>query len=327
MLTRKKISVVPIAYRDEGNIPELYKRAKAVLRKITPNYEIVYVNDNSPDNSEGVLKKLAAKDKKLVVINHARNFGAQNAFTTGMRYATGDAVVIMDGDLQDPPELIEKFVEKWLQGNKVVYGVRRKREASMGRIWEILYHAFYVVFNKTGSIRFPLDVGDFSLMDREVVNHINALPEKDRFIRGLRAWVGFSQTGVDYKRPERYWGTSTNNFWKNIAWARKAIFSFSYAPLEVIFYLAIVSVGISFLAILVYLGLYFYSPGAPKGFLTILISVLFIGSVQLVTLSVICEYLRRMFEEVKNRPAGIVREVVNGSREGLGRLRKEGYLR
>lgn len=327
MITRKKITVVPIAYRDEGNIPELYKRTKAALRKITPNYEIVYVNDNSPDNSEKVLTALAKKDKKLVVINHARNFGAQNAFTTGMRYATGDAVVIMDGDLQDPPELIEKFVKKWLDGNKVVYGIRRKREASMGRMWETLYHLFYVIFNKAGTVKFPLDVGDFSLMDREVVNHINALPEKDRFIRGLRAWVGFKQIGVEYKRPERFWGTSTNNFWKNIGWARRAIFSFSYLPLEIIFYLAVISVTVSLLASLLYIGFYFFLPSAPKGFLTILIAVLFIGSVQLVTLAVICEYLRRMFEEVKGRPAGIVREIVNGSREGLKKLRENGYLR
>src|SRR3989339_1226428 len=222
MLTKKKISVVAIAYRDEGNIAELYRRLTQTLRTITPNYEIIYVNDASPDKSQEILEKLAKKDKKLTVILHSRNFGAQNAFTTGMKQANGDAVVIMDGDLQDPPQLIEKFVEKWLKGFDVVYGIRRKREKSMGRMWESIYHLFYVIFNRLSYVKVPLDVGDFSLMDRRVVDHLNALPENDRFIRGLRAWVGFSQTGVPYTRPERFsgQGVSTTNIFKALAWAR-----------------------------------------------------------------------------------------------------------
>ncbi len=313
MLTRKTISVIPIAYRDEGNIEELYKRTTQVLKKITPNYEIVYVNDASPDNSQELLKRLAKKDKRLTIICHSRNFGAQNAFTTGLRHAIGDAVVIMDGDLQDPPQLIEEFVKKWLEGYQVVYGARRKREKSMGKIWEQIYHLFYVVFNKLSYIKVPLDAGDFSLMDRKVVDQINMLPEKDRFIRGLRAWVGFRQIGVDYIRPERFWGqgVSTNSLRKGLQWARRAIFSFSYAPLEWVFYVALFSVAISLLAILFYLVLYFFIPDSPKGFLTLLIAVLFIGSVQLVVLSIVCEYLRRIFEEVKARPSAIVKEIIN----------------
>jgi len=217
----------------------------------------------------------------------------------------------MDGDLQDPPELIEKFVEKWLQGFDVVYGVRRKREKSMGKLWELAYHGFYVLFNKLSYVKMPLDAGDFSLMDRKVVDQINELPEKDRFIRGLRAWVGFKQTGVEYVRPERFSGKSTNNFWKNLVWVRKAIFSFSFAPLEWVFYIALISVSISLLAVMFYLISYFLIPDAPKGFLTILIAVLFLGSVQLVTLSIICEYIRRLFEEIKNRPVSIVQKVIN----------------
>jgi len=255
MLTRKKISIVPIAYRDEGNIEELYSRIKKVMSKITPNWEIIYVNDSSPDNSQNILEKLAKKDKRLTVVLHARNFGAQSAFTTGMKQALGDAVVIMDGDLQDPPELIEDFVKLWLKGYQVVYGSRKKREKSMGQFWEIIYHLFYITFNKLSYIKVPLDAGDFSLMDRVVVNHMNCLPEKDRFIRGLRAWVGFKQIGFDYIRPERYWGqaVSTNSFWKGIAWARKAIFSFSFAPLEWVFYAAILSVFVSLFGIFFYL--------------------------------------------------------------------------
>lgn len=311
MLTRKKISVAPIAYGDEGNILELYRQTSAVLKKITPNYEIVYVCDGSPDKSEQILRKLAAKDKRLTVVLHSRNFGAQNAFTTGMKQASGDAVVIMDGDLQDPPELIEEFVKKWLEGFDVVYGVRRKREKSMGSFLEFAYHGFYVLFNKLSYVKMPLDAGDFSLMDKKVVAWVNSLPEKDRFIRGLRSWVGFKQIGVDYIRPERFRGKSTNSFIKNLFWVRKAIFSFSYSPLEWIFYIASLSVFVSLLAIVVYLLLYFFKPDAPKGFLTLLIAVLFIGSVQMIILSIMSEYLRRIFEEVKSRPTAIVREIIN----------------
>lgn len=311
MLTKKLISVIPIAYGDEGNIEELYKRLRSVLEKITSRYEIIYVNDASPDNSENILRKLAKKDKRLTVILHSRNFGAQNAFTTGMQYARGDAVVIMDGDLQDPPELIEKFVSKWVDGYDVAYGSRRKRENSMGKLLEMAYHYFYVIFNKLSYISVPLDAGDFSLMDRKVVNQINNLPEKDRFIRGLRAWVGFKQIGINYTRPERFSGKSTNSFKRNLFWIRKAIFSFSYAPLEWVFYIAIISVLISIFAIFTYLILYFLIPNAPRGFLTLLLSFLFIGSIQLVVLSIICEYLRRIFEEVKSRPSAIISEIIN----------------
>lgn len=317
MLTRKFISVIPIAYRDEGNIEELYKRLNTAIKKITPRYEIIYVNDSSPDNSQEILRKLAKKDKRLTVVLHSRNFGAQNAFTTGMQLAKGDAVVIMDGDLQDPPQLIEKFVEKWLEGYDVVYGSRRRRERSMGQFMEALYHWFYVFLNRLSYIKVPLDAGDFSLMDRKVVNHINNLPEKDRFIRGLRAWVGFKQTGVDYVRPERFSGRSTNSFRRNLFWVRKAIFSFSYAPLEWVFYIALFSVLMSLIAILVYLIFYFLIPNTPRGFLTILLSVLFLGSIQLVVLSIVCEYLRRIFEEVKSRPTAIVSEIINDHRRFL----------
>lgn len=318
MLTRKYLSVIPIAYKDAGNIKELYRRLSTTLKKITPNYEIIYVNDCSPDRSGEILRELALKDKHLTVINHSRNFGAQNAFTTGMRQAIGDAVVIMDGDLQDPPELIKDFVKKWNKGFDVVYGVRRKREKSMGKLWEFAYHLFYVAFNKLSYIEVPIDVGDFSLMDRKVVDHINNLPEKDRFIRGLRAWVGFGQTGIEYMRPERFSGRSTNSFIRNLAWARRAIFSFSYTPLEWVFYIASLSVLVSLGTGIFYIILYIFKPDAPKGFLTLLVIILFLGSIQLFALSVIGEYLRRIFEEVKSRPSAIVSDVINSHKRKRG---------
>lgn len=317
MLTKKKISVVAIAYRDEGNIVELYKRLSKTLKGITLNYEIVYVNDASPDGSQEVLEKLAKKDKYLTVVLHSRNFGAQNAFTTGMKQALGDAVVLMDGDLQDPPELISEFVKKWTEGYDVVYGERRKREKSMGPLMEQAYHLFYVIFNRLSYVKVPLDVGDFSLMDRRVVDQINLLPEKDRFLRGLRAWVGFKQVGIPYVRPERFSGSgvSTTNIFKALWWARRAIFSFSYEPLEWIFYTAIVSVLVSLLVAVFYVLIYFLYPGTPRGFMTILVATLFLGSVQLVVLSFISEYLRRIFEEVKSRPVSIVQKITNNHRK------------
>lgn len=316
-MINKLISVVAIAYRDEGNIKELHRRTTNVLKKLTKKYEIIYVNDSSPDNSQKVLEELAKEDKLLTVIQHSRNFGAQNAFTTGMKQAIGDAVVIMDGDLQDPPELIPEFVEKWLEGFDVVYGERRKREKSMGPFMEQIYHMFYVIFNKLSYVKVPLDVGDFSLMDRRVVDQMNLLPEKDRFLRGLRAWVGFKQIGIPYVRPERFSGSgvSTTSVFKGLWWARRAIFSFSYEPLEWVFYTAIISVLASLFGALFYVLTYFLFPGAPKGFITILIAVLFLGSVQLVVLSFISEYLRRIFEEVKSRPVSIVQKIINDHRK------------
>ena len=314
MLTNKKLSIVVVCYRDEGNIREMHRRLSLVLPKITSDYEIIYVNDASPDNSYHILRELADKDTHLTVITHSRNFGAQAGFTSGMVQSLGDAVIIMDGDLQDPPELLEEFVNKWLEGYEVVYGIRRKREKSMGKLMELFYHLFYVTFDKLSYIRVPRDAGEFSLMDRSVVDWINSLPERDRLIRGLRAWVGFRQIGVEYVRPERFWGKSTNSLFKNLKWAKKAIFSFSYVPLELISRIAFLTFLFSLAAIAFYVVAYLLKPDAPKGIPTVIVISLFLGSVQLLSLSIICEYIGRMFEEVKGRPRFIIREIINDHR-------------
>jgi dolichol-phosphate mannosyltransferase len=315
MLTQKKLSAVVVCYRDEGNIRALYERLSKVLARITPNWEILYVNDCSPDNSETILRELAAKDPHLTVINQSRNFGAQAAFTAGMVQALGDAVILMDGDLQDPPELIEQFVEKWLLGYEVVYGIRRRREKSMSRLNQWLYHQFYVLFHRLSYVKMPMDAGEFSLIDRKAVEWMNALPERDRLMRGLRAWVGFKQTGVEYVRPERYWGTSTNSLFKNLRWARKAIFSFSYVPLEWVSYLAAVVMLLSLCGMLFYIVSFFVFPNVPRGITTVFVLVLFLGSVQLFAISIIAEYIGRIFEETKQRPRYITREIINDHRK------------
>ncbi|OFZ06838.1 MAG: hypothetical protein A3D92_07375 [Bacteroidetes bacterium RIFCSPHIGHO2_02_FULL_44_7] len=307
------LSVVVTCYRDEGNIAEMHRRLTRVLTDAGFNYEIIFVNDGSPDNSEAVLRDIASRDKKVTVILQARNFGAQNAFTAGMEQSLGQIVVIMDGDLQDPPELIPEFIKKWQEGYEVVYGIRRKREKSMGELKSWIYHMFYVVFNKISYMKVPEDAGEFSLMDRRVVDTINAMPERDRLLRGLRAWVGFKQIGVKYERPERFWGKSTNSLVASTKWARKAIFSFSYAPMEFVSRIAFLTMLLAFVVIVVYLGFYF-TKGAPEGFTTLLVVVLFFGAIQLLSLAIIGEYLARVFEETKQRPRYVTKEILNNHR-------------
>ncbi|MFA6322248.1 MAG: glycosyltransferase family 2 protein [Candidatus Buchananbacteria bacterium] len=312
MLTDKKISAIVICYYDEPAIPIMHERLSATLQKITHDYEIIYVNDASPDNAEVVLADLAKKDSRLTVINHSRNFSAQNAFISGMTQSLGDAVVLLDGDLQDPPEMIEDFVKKWLEGYDVVYGIRVKREAT--RFMQIMYKLFYRLFKKLSYINVPVDAGDFSLMDRKVVNALIAMPERDIFLRGLRAWTGFKQTGINYVRPERMFGQSTNNLIRNIRWAKKGIFSFSYIPLELISFIAFFVTLLAAIGLVFYVGLYFFYPVRAQGIMTVIVLVLFLGCIQLLSLSIIAEYLTKIFEETKQRPKYIVKNILNDHR-------------
>ena len=313
----KKISAIIACYRDEPAVPVMHERLTAVFRKIGVDYEIIFVNDASPDNARELLATLAARDPKVVVINHTRNFGSQNAFTSGMRLATGDAVVLLDGDMQDPPELIEQFHAKWLAGFDVVYGVRIKREAT--NFLQFAYKAFYRLFRAASYVPMPLDAGDFSLLDRRVVNALNSLPENNRFIRGLRVWVGFKQTGVPYVRPERMFGVTTNNMLRNLGWARKGILSFSYAPLDLIVWLALATVGASFVAVIVQVALRLLHPElAPRGIATVIVLILFLGGIQLLCLAIIGSYLAHIYDEVKRRPPYIVESVLNAPQQNLG---------
>ncbi len=306
----KKLSIIIACYRDEPAIPIMYQRLDAVCRKLQVDYEIIFVNDDSPDNSYQVLEELAKKDEKVIVINHSRNFGSQSAFTSGMAIATGDAVILMDGDLQDPPELIEEFYKKWIEGNEVVYGIRLKRMTSW--FMQFAYKAFYRLFRATAYIEIPVDAGDFSLMDRSVVNALNSLPENNRFIRGLRSWVGFKQVGIPYIRPDRMFGRTTNSLLKNFSWARKAILSFSYVPLDLITWLAILSVSISIFAIIIQTLLHIFLPDiAPKGFTTLILLILFMGSIQILCLGIIASYLAHIYDEVKKRPPFIIKSYFN----------------
>jgi dolichol-phosphate mannosyltransferase len=315
MKTNLSLSVVVACYRDAGSVTECYRRLTAVLSGITPHYEIIYVNDASPDNAEEILREIASQDSRVVVVSHTRNFGSQSAFLSGIRVSLGDGVILMDGDLQDPPEVIPQMVDKWREGYHIVYGVRVKRRESIAR--QIEYKLFYRIFQRMAQFHIPLDAGDFSLMDRRVIETLlNDFPERLVFLRGLRAYTGFKHAGVEYVRDRRFDGASTNSFMNNIRWSRLAIFSFSRKPLEYIFLVASLSVAASILAFVFYFFAYLWkwfrgSYAAPPGYMTLLVIMLFLGTVQLVSLAFIAEYLGHIYEEVKNRPRYIVRDILD----------------
>lgn len=305
---KHKITAVIACYKDAQAMPIMYERLVKTFHKINTDYEIIFVNDNSPDNTSEVLQVLVQQDKHVIGIEHSRNFGSQSAFMSGMEIATGDAVVLLDGDLQDPPELIEEFYAKWVEGNDVVYGQRIKRDGN--KVLVRLYKVFYRIFRNMSYVPIPLDAGDFSMMDRKVVEELVKLPETDQFLRGLRAWVGFKQVGVPYRRPERMFGVTTNNWRKNIGWARKAIFSFSYVPLELLTYLGWVLTLVSLLAIIIQITLYFIGTPIPHGITTIIVLILFFGGVNMLAVSIIGEYQGKILEEVKKRPKFIRRRII-----------------
>lgn len=304
---RHKLTAVIACYKDAQAMPIMYQRLTDTFRKINVDYEIIFVNDCSPDNTNEVLHGIVQQDEHVIGIEHSRNFGSQAAFLSGMEISTGDGVILLDGDLQDPPELIEQFYGMWQEGNDVVYGRRVAREGNQQLVF--FYRVFYRIFRRLSYVPVPLDAGDFSLMDRKVVDELIKLPETDQFLRGLRAWVGFRQVGVDYVRPERMFGVTTNNWRKNIAWARKAIFSFSYVPLEMLTYLGGMLTVISFIAIIFQVIAYFIFPGNPHGITTIIVLILFFGGLNMLGIAVIGEYQGKILEEAKKRPKFIRKNI------------------
>jgi glycosyltransferase involved in cell wall biosynthesis len=308
-----RLSAVIPCYHEAESIPVMHKRLAAVFQALGVDWEIIFVDSGSTDDTPRVLAELASRDRRVTVVYHTRAFGSQSAYSSGLRVATGDAVILLDGDLQDPPELVPRLVARWREGYEVVYGERVSREGPA--IMNAARRVFYRVFHRVAYMSVPVDAGDFSLLDRRVVDSINALPETHRFVRGLRAFVGYRQIGVPYKRPERLFGRSSNNFMANVGWARRAIVSFSYAPLDMIGWLAIVATVASLVAAIVEIALKAIDPrAAPSGYATLIVVVLFVGSVQLICFSVIGSYLAHMYEEIKARPSYIIDRVLNPPR-------------
>ena len=298
---RRSISAIVACYKDAEAIPVMYQRLSETFRKLRVDYDLIFVNDCSPDSSAEIIRAISENDPHVIGISHSRNFGSQMAFRSGMEISTRDAVVLLDGDLQDPPEMIESFFEGWENGSDVVYGRRVKRD--MPFLWAACYKAFYRIFAAFSYVPIPLDAGDFSLIDRRVVEWILNCPERDLFIRGLRAYVGFRQTGVEYNRPERMFGRSTNNLFKNIEWAKKGIFSFSNTPLTMLTAVGIVSLGISLLLTTLVIVLRLTVPKiVPPGISTVLIAILIFGSANLFAIGIVGEYVLKIMAEVKGRP-------------------------
>jgi dolichol-phosphate mannosyltransferase len=302
-------SIIAPIYNELENIPELFKRVSEVMDSTGEPWELVLVDDGCTDGSTECIRELAIKDGRVRPVIFARNFGHQIAVTAGMDYARGDAVVIIDADLQDPPEIILELAKKWKEGYEVVYAVRAEREGETRfKIWTA--SLFYRLIYRITDVKIPLDTGDFRLIDRKVVTVMNGMREKHRFLRGMGAWVGFKQIGVEYKRAARYSGETKYPLKKMLRLAINAITGFSYFPLQLATYFGFLSAGLAILAIPIIVTLrlagetHFF-----EGQTTTLVAVLFLGGVQLISLGILGEYIGRIYDEAKGRPLYIVRDA------------------
>jgi dolichol-phosphate mannosyltransferase len=297
--------ILPV-YNEEENLNALYTRLIEVMKTLEGSYELIFVNDGSFDETPSLLKKLHEKDKHVKVINFSRNFGHQVAVSAGLQHAKGNHVAILDADLQDPPEVLPTFFEYLHQGNDVVYAVRTKRKE--GFFKKMAYSFFYRILQNMANIHIPLDSGDFCVMNQKVVRAVNMLPERNRFVRGLRSWVGFKQVGVEYERAGRQAGESKYNLTRLMKLAFDGIFSFSYMPLQIMFYGGIVGVFLGILGsiVAVYLRFFTTAYSAVPGFATTIILIMLVGGLQMFAMGVLGEYLRRVYDEVKQRPQYII---------------------
>jgi dolichol-phosphate mannosyltransferase len=313
-MKKPTFSIIAPIYNELENIPELYPRVRDVMDQTGEPWELILVDDGSTDGSTEVIRTLAENDDRVKPVIFARNFGHQIAVTAGLDYSRGDAVVIIDADLQDPPEVILDLIEKWREGYEVVYAVRAERE---GESWfkKTTASLFYRVIYRITDVNIPLDTGDFRLMDRKVVNIMNQMRERHRFLRGMSSWVGFKQTGVTYKRKARFAGETKYPFSKMLKLALNAITSFSYFPLQLATYIGFITAGLSVIAIPVVILLRLITGTTLEGQATTLIIVLFLGGVQLISLGIIGEYIGRIYDETKGRPLYIVSEAPEKPKE------------
>lgn len=302
-----KISAIIPSYNEQENVGLMYERMSKVLSKISDDYEIIYVNDCSRDETLLRIKALAEKDNHVKYVSFSRNFGHQIAVSAGLDVCQGDAVVIIDGDLQDPPELIEQMYEKYKEGYKVVYARRTSRD---GETWFKKFTAkmFYRILASMTSIDIPVDVGDFRLIDKVIVKHLRNMPEKSKYIRGQISWIGYKQTFVDYHRDARIYGRTNYPLRKMLRFALDGITAFSDKPLKIASGLGIFSAIVSLLALVYALVSHFCFNNTITGWTSLILSVLFIGGVQLITIGIIGEYIARINNDVRNRPLYIVEE-------------------
>ncbi len=295
------VEIIVPAYNEEEVLPEFHKRISTVLDSMPVKFEIMYVNDGSTDNTSLVLKELYEKDHRVSIIDLSRNFGKEIAMTAGLDYSKGDSVIIIDADLQDPPELIPEFIKHWIDGYDVVYGKRIER-AGESMVKKMTANTFYRLIHNMGKVKVPEDTGDFRLLSRKAVDALKPLREQHRFMKGLFTWIGYTQKEVLYKRDPRYAGHTKWNYWKLWNFALEGITSFTISPLKIASYLGLLTALTSFVYALyiVYKTIIYGDPVA--GYPSLMAVILFLGGVQLLTLGVIGEYLGRIFNETKQRP-------------------------
>ena len=309
---KKTISVIIPCYNEEQNIKRSYQEVKKVFAKSKYSLEIIFVDNCSTDKSAKLIKEIAKKDKSATAVLLSRNFGGEYSSLAGMRVASGDATVVLDCDLQDPPELILDFAKEWERGSEVVIGFRNDIDDNL--FMKIARKAFYKIMKKISNIEIPLNAGTYSLVDKRVMNVINNLPEKNRFFRGLRAWAGFKTTKVEYKRRRRKFGRTHNTLLDYLRDAERGVFGFSYVPLELITYFGFLLVIASFIFIGMYSLLFVFLGNPIPGFMTIISLITLLGGVQILAISVVGKYVLIIFEETKNRPEYVIKEIINDHR-------------
>ena len=307
---RRSVSIIAPCYNEDETVDVFYEAITAVMADCDVEYRLMFINDGSSDHTLEKLKALCARDDRVDVIALSRNFGKEAALTAGLDYAVGDGVIVIDVDLQDPPELIAQFIEKWRDGFDVVYAARANRESDTFAKRSTA-GGFYRFFNRISSLKIPENAGDYRLMDRCVVETIKTLPERSRFMKGLFAWAGYRAVGIPYTRPERVAGETSFNFWRLWNFALDGITSFSTVPLRIWTYFGAVVAFFSLLySVYIVMRTIFFGVDIP-GYASLIVSILFFGSVQMISVGVLGEYIARLFVEVKRRPVYVVDELID----------------
>ncbi|HVM98099.1 MAG TPA: glycosyltransferase family 2 protein [Candidatus Acidoferrales bacterium] len=319
--SRPRLSLVVPLFNEQETLPKFYERATAALSRTGESYEIIFVDDGSRDATLDELRQLASRDERVRVLSFSRNFGHQTAVTAGMNYAKGDAVAVIDGDLQDPPEVVPQLMKRWREGYHVVYAIRRTRKENLFK--RAAYLLFYRLLRSMSYVDMPLDAGDFAIMDRRVVDLLNDMPERNRFVRGIRAWVGFKQIGYEYDREPRFAGQSKYPLSKLFRLAYDGVISYSFVPLRMVTQLGFLISLVAFLLIVYFLGLrILFGRELLVGWTSTIVVILFLGGVQLISLGILGEYVGRIFDEVKRRPLYVVKEELGfGTQAGSERRR------
>ncbi|MBW4583443.1 MAG: glycosyltransferase family 2 protein [Tildeniella nuda ZEHNDER 1965/U140] len=300
--------IVPV-FNEEATLPELYRRLSAVMDCMDGSVEVVLVDDGSHDRSLALMRELHERDHRICYLSFTRNFGHQVAVTAGLNFVRGQAIVVLDADLQDPPELIPDLADKWRQGYDVIYAQRVQRHQE-GWFKRLTAYVFYRLLRQLADVDIPTDTGDFCLMDRRVVDTLNAMPERNRYIRGLRSWLGFRQIAIPFERDSRFAGDVKYTFRKSLALAIDGLVSFSRVPLRISTYVGLFAAVIAIVMAILVIYWRFFSPVSPlTGYATIAVAIFFLGAVQLFSIGILGEYIGRIYEEVKNRPVYVLGEV------------------